>query len=352
MVGKRRARVRDPLNGHNGGTVEYGANDIAPGDTGTITKITKKMDEILERLGKIEGTQSRVADMTDSGSSTNGGSSVGPGNITPVVGQRSGPIYLIDTAVEKPTFTTETGNPVRFLRRLERYIKGVSGEDRALEIAVSCVRGQARRIVEFASEQWVTYDDFATGLLKLFWGAKEQEIAKKRLFDSSWDPNGNLSMEGYFVDIVDLVRDLKSPFDEEEIINQIMRHYPQSVQTVWFARAEPADFEIAFEFIRRLEKNVIGRTHKIDVRRTRGEQLDNKSQPGGFRYHGLHNSHGSGLNSAHMAGTNKSTNRAGRRDCGTHSNARRINTVTFVRGTGSGEEGKSVQSAGDEQQEN
>uniref|UniRef100_A0A2A4JAD9 RNA-directed DNA polymerase n=1 Tax=Heliothis virescens TaxID=7102 RepID=A0A2A4JAD9_HELVI len=241
-------------------------NEGMSGEVSLLAMIAEKIDNIASRLEKVENavppnrptvgnndnnTAARTTRAPIIGGTSNESILTVENNASSSVG-----VYFLGSAPERPKFSGGTMNPNKFLKQLQRYIKSIKAEDRALDIAIGSLTGSAQRIMELYSDNWNTFEDFKKDLLEVFWGSRERELAKSRLLDSTWNPNGGSTMEEYFAELVDLVKDLRLPLEESEVVGYIIRHFPQDVQIAWFANRDTSTFKAGIEFLRNIEKNV------------------------------------------------------------------------------------------------
>lgn len=170
--------------------------------------------------------------------------------------------YIMHPTVPKPMFNGRDIDisPVKFLKKLQKYIKAVNGQNRAIEIAIECLSGTALKLLEIYSETWVKFEDFEKDFLKVFWGQKQQEIAKYNLVNSVHSPGSGLSMSEHFANQIDSVRSLTIPMSESDMVNCVMRHFTIDIQRLWFTKGGIVNIFSAAEFLRDIEQNVKVRT--------------------------------------------------------------------------------------------
>ncbi|PZC76249.1 hypothetical protein B5X24_HaOG204855 [Helicoverpa armigera] len=200
--------------------------------SGERSRIVEKIDDIVTRLEKVEktGAPSKTAVESSNNSMPAGGSG----------------LPSISDIKNEPTVTVEKST------------------ERALDINTGSLTGSAQSIMELYSESWKSFDDFKKDLLDVFWGSREGERAKSRLLDSTWNPNGGSTMEEYFAGLVDLVKNLRLPLEESEVVGHIIRHFPQDIQIAWFANRGTSTCEDGIKFLRNIEKNVRRQPVNVD----------------------------------------------------------------------------------------
>lgn len=223
-----------------------------------------ELKEVLKRLSALE---SATASTQGSSTSSSGHYAVNTlGQDTAATGsdsyeRRANNVYVIQPTIEKPNFNGKGDhNPMRFLKRLKRYINSIGAQDRAIDIATDCLSGPALKILELNSKSWVTIEDFETDFRRSYWGDQHQEAARHRLMSTTFDASRKLTMCEHFADQVDTVSSLTIPWSERDIVNCVMRHYPTDVQQLWFTRVGEVTMLTASEFLRNLEQNVLHRT--------------------------------------------------------------------------------------------
>lgn len=284
-------------------------------ETVLLGKVSEKVDVLLNKLNKMEGVITRKSNESVINDSQD--------SAVPSTSTRANDglqtVYLLGNTQEKPTYNGSFANPVSFLKQLKRYLKCINAGDNAIDIALGCIRGPAKRVLELDSNNWKTFNDFEKDFLDTFWGVREQESVRRRLYDSTWDPNGGATMEEYYAEMVELVRDL-SQIDEEAAVNQIMRHYPEHVQMTWFASTGADNFKGGLQFIRKIERNVRRQPHGMNLRTERNFNGDKQ-------YHGRPNivdrNRGSGLEKNRGVTHRHGSYRQQKTD--------QINTISFVR---------------------
>lgn len=246
-------------------------NNDSTTDTG-FQMIGAKLEEIMVRLNALEKDRVSIPSVSSEGTVMSDALSRND-NVIPQVnnpsdnasissGPRSEITYIMRPTVDKPSFSgRDDTNPIRFLKKLKRYINAVNGQNRALEIATECLTGPALTMLELYSEEWVTLMDFEKDFQKAFWGTRQQERAKYKLVNSSWSERSNSTMSEHFAEQIDTVRLLTIPLSETDMVNSVMRHFPVDIQRLWFTKNEAVTIPAAAEFIRDIEQNVVHRTN-------------------------------------------------------------------------------------------
>lgn len=244
-----------------------------------LEMLGNRLDDIVGRLVTLERERERASETTFSTDSTN--SALSDLQVNPLSPQTVGLVetsveavqsvvsgsspeitYIMRPAVDKPIFHGKNdSNPMKFIQKLKRYINSINGQNRAVDIATECLAGSALKLLEIFSDKWSSLADFERDFKIVFWSNSQQEKAKYRLINSSWNSKSQITMSEHFSEQIDMVRLLTIPLSESDMVNSIMRHFSVETQRLWFTRKGANSILIAAEFLRDVEQNIVVRTN-------------------------------------------------------------------------------------------
>lgn len=241
--------------------------------------IGNKLDVIFKRLATLEQERENASltasSVTSTGSIPSGIQTdqilmpqtieiiQGSASVTQPINSGSNPgnTYIMRPAVDKPIFSGKNdSNPMKFLKKLKRYINSCNGQHRAVDIATECLTGSALKLLEIYCDGWTSLADFESDFQRVFWGETQQERAKYRLVNSTWDPKAQTSMSEHFAGQIDTVRFLTIPLTESYMVNSVIRHFPVEIQRLWSILKENKTILSAAEFLRDMEQDVTVQT--------------------------------------------------------------------------------------------
>lgn len=253
--GKRTTRSR----GLGTGRSESGPSTI---DNTTLGLLLQKMNEFQEKLellspgnrdnGASSSSRETVSVMSEEGS----GSSLTTRNI-----------FVVQPTVDKPNFNGRSQiNPITFLKRVKKYIKSLNAHDRGLDIALECVTGHARQVMELYSKGWATFADFEADFRRNYWTEQIQESVRYKIIRGEYSTDSGVSMSEHFAEQTETMQSLTIAFSERDLVNSIMRHYSVDVQQLWFTRTEEPTIINGANFLRNLEQNIVVRQRVTSMR--------------------------------------------------------------------------------------
>lgn len=164
------------------------------------------------------------------------------------------------SVTKKPRFNPKRHHPVTFLERFERYFcLGRFDVGEKLDVVRSCMVGSTLDWVDVREGSWRDFEDFRRDFLGYFWSADLQHAERTRLSNMHYASEGVLSMPQFFLRQVTLFKTFTPVIPEETIVADVMRQFPQSIQSLWVV--SPArDFEGALTF---LERQLFSRWHTM-----------------------------------------------------------------------------------------
>ncbi|KAJ2937658.1 hypothetical protein O0L34_g19335 [Tuta absoluta] len=158
--------------------------------------------------------------------------------------------------LERPKFETIEGSihPVTFLEELETYLKKALKEGQGeVELILECLKGVARDWARVYSKRWSNLNDFKRDFLATFWGEKEQNELRRKIVHGTWDRQNSPSMLNYFLGITGKAQMLSHQIPENQMVSDVIRHFPRHVQQVWFTLQKENIIEAA-EFLRGMDE--------------------------------------------------------------------------------------------------
>lgn len=172
------------------------------------------------------------------------------------INNKTNSVYIMQPTITRPVFNGKSNvNPIRFLKKLKNYIRSINAEDRAIDVAISCLDGPALQLMELNSGNWTTYNEFEDSFLGFYWTRRHQEVAKNNLINARFDASRNLTMLEHFAEQMAIKNSLTSlDMDDRELLNCIMRQYPNNIQDLWFSNAGNVTTTDAIDLLKRLEQ--------------------------------------------------------------------------------------------------
>lgn len=219
-------------------------NATATMEEGAI--IAELRDTVAELQTKIEGLEKRMED--------------GPTVTTPAnTGLQStiirDPIHcsIIDFKTDKPRYPGKgSTHPVAFIEDLDVYLRRLPNRDHAVDDIVSCLEGDVRNWARLYRDRWVTVADFKRDFLQTYWGEIEQSSLRRRIICEHWNPDKTKTMLEHFLSYTSQAKMLTNPLPEEQLVNDLVRHFPKEIQYMWILRKGTSIIEAA-EFLRRFD---------------------------------------------------------------------------------------------------
>lgn len=258
---KRRVRGQDRTgeSRESNGSIGEQTGNI---DNITLQQMSQRMDEFQNTLRQLSAERLNER-IESSGNVQNSHQTIRQESISTiasgsVANSETRNLYVIQPSVAKPSFDGKPfANPIAFLKRLKKYIREVNGQDREIDIALGCITGHARKLMEMYSRRWNTFSDFEDDFRRTYWTEQIQESVRYRLINTVYTSESAISMSEHFAEYVESMQSLTISFSERDLVNSIMRHYPLDVQRLWFTRAEEPTIMKGANFLRSIEQNVV-----------------------------------------------------------------------------------------------
>lgn len=270
MVGKRGIgkRTGEATVAAVGGNVLEGTSAINIGDITTIIQaalepLVNKMQELERQLGR-------------------------PATVAVVEEENCAPKSVLQVVEmlpqrERPTFSGGNENPISFLEDIKEYTRKVKRTD-PLVVVRENLKGEAKSWAKLYNKRWETMLDFEKDFLATYWGDIKKNEVRRRLAEGIYDNKKNISMLTHFASYWELAKALKITDTSLGVVDEIMRHYPKEIQSLWFS-GPTGDEIIAAEFLRKLDTLVCTPEERITKRKS-GEDTVRKDKYRD-RYHAI-----------------------------------------------------------------
>lgn len=152
-----------------------------------------------------------------------------------------------------PTYRGDkTKHPMRYLEELESYLKRMNiPEEHYLETALEGLKGPAQDWKTIYCVAWTTYADFKKDFVACYWSELEQNQLRHQISTAMWKSSQD-TMANHFAHYAGLARLFTNPIPEKTLVNEIMRHFPRNIQSLWLL-VEHKTVTTASEFLRKQE---------------------------------------------------------------------------------------------------
>lgn len=181
------------------------------------------------------------------------------------VGSNQDPIRcaVLDYKSDRPKYPGRGDiHPMTFIEDLDAYIKRLPNQSFIIDDIVACLGGEARNWARIYRDRWRTALDFKGDFLQTYWGETEQSTLRRKIICERWDSTKTRSMLEYFLMYTGQAKMLTTPPPEEQLVNDLIRHFPREIQYMWVLRKGTTIIEAA-EFLRRFDtiENQIGESN-------------------------------------------------------------------------------------------
>ncbi|XP_069361810.1 uncharacterized protein [Maniola hyperantus] len=157
---------------------------------------------------------------------------------------------IMNIATEKPKFYNGKSHPVTFIEDLTAYLRKVPNKGKELELAYECLQGEAKDWVRLYKSRWKNLDDFKYDFLQTYWGETEQNKIRREIVCAKWNRSTQPTMLGHFLKLTSQVKMLSFEIPEKQLVSDMMKQYPKSIQQMWIITKGETIFE-ATEFLRK-----------------------------------------------------------------------------------------------------
>lgn len=184
---------------------------------------------------------------------------------------------------ERPSFSGGNQNPISFLEDLKEYTRKVKRSDPLIVVREN-LKGEAKSWMKLYNKRWQTMLDFERDFLATYWGDIKKNEVRRRLAEGVYDAKRDISMLTHFANYWELAKALKITETSMGVVDEIMRHYPKEIQSLWFS-GQSGDEIVAAEFLRKLDTMVCTPEERNTKKRS-GEETVKKDKYRD-RYHAI-----------------------------------------------------------------
>lgn len=94
-------------------------------------------------------------------------------------------------------------------------MKGINGAGREIDIALGCITGQARKVMDlYSKKSWITLGDFETDYKRIYWTEQIQESVRYKLIKSVYTGDSGMTTSEHFAENVESMQALTIAFSE------------------------------------------------------------------------------------------------------------------------------------------
>nr|XP_015840034.1 PREDICTED: retrovirus-related Pol polyprotein from transposon 17.6 [Tribolium castaneum] len=97
---------------------------------------------------------------------------------------------------------------------------------------MDCLKGNAKHWTEIFQKKWRGYEDFRRDFLRTYWSAKRQRDIRFQIATGRYDETRG-TMLSHFAYYVDMANMLTTPLSEEVLLDELLRHFPERIQSLW-----------------------------------------------------------------------------------------------------------------------
>lgn len=159
-----------------------------------------------------------------------------------------------------PTYcgATSPKHPVKFLDEIEIYMRKLeTPPTKKLDVIREALTEEARDWASIFQISWETYEDFRSDFLNAYWSEQDQNKLRHIIATQRWSAAKRRTMEAHFAHYVGQARLLTPPIPESLLIEQLMKHFPVNLQSLWALKSAPEKtITNAAEFLRSQESIV------------------------------------------------------------------------------------------------
>lgn len=160
---------------------------------------------------------------------------------------------VIDGRLDKPKYPGRYDvHPVTFIEDLFSYLRRLPTKEHVIDNIIGCLEGDVRRWARIYKDRWDNEEDFKADFMDTYWGESEQNQLRRNIVCGVWEKNTHKSMMGYFISLAGQAKMLSTPLMENQLVNDLMHHFPREVQYAWRMRKGESIIE-ATEFLRDLD---------------------------------------------------------------------------------------------------
>lgn len=155
--------------------------------------------------------------------------------------------------------TDKIKHPMKFLEELEAYIKKLEIQpDQQMDIVHEALTDDAKDWSSLHKVSWHSFMDFRRDFINTYWSEQAQNKLRHNLATHRWNPSQRRSMEAHLAHNVALAQMMTDPLPEKTLIQQLMKHFPAQVQSLWALKKEDEKTLVnAAEFLRTQENIMV-----------------------------------------------------------------------------------------------
>jgi sulfite reductase alpha subunit-like flavoprotein len=187
-----------------------------------LKSITKELSSLTDFLMAIKNDVSPNAEII---------------NTEPVIHPQiiSNPTTNVPVTPKQPVFRGQTSDvhPIDFMCELEEFITAFAAtSEQQINLAISCLQGEARTLVRAFRYKINTFADFNELFLEHFWGIERQRKVRLKLENGAYEAKKGVShMADYFLRWLAMIQTLRVVPSTPVFLAEISRHYPVAVQS-------------------------------------------------------------------------------------------------------------------------
>ena len=241
-----------------GSTVQTDFTNVGRSVVAIHNGVQESLDHVSGRLDQLSnrpnGPNNSLCDSDNIGPNTSATLSHVPTNTI---------IYAQPPMVPK-FLGNKTKNAMKFLEELEIYFrKANTPMDQRLVAMGECFEGPASDWHTIYLIAWQNYGDFKKDFIHCYWSKVEQDQLRSKLSSDVWE--NNTSMVDHFSQYIGLARLLTESLSEENLVSQLIKHFPSTIQSLWFLNNDRTVAGTA-DFLRQQESvtNTVLKTPRTD----------------------------------------------------------------------------------------
>lgn len=218
---------------------------------GYINTVDSKLDQIGKRVDAISSGSSNSTDNHTSQTEDIQSPAMVVADVVPVI---TSPPYHSwpQVQTDRPRYPSKIKHPVNFIEDLTAYLKKIphAGEN-TIELIIECLDGEIRDWARIYRDRWSKLEDFKRDFFDTYWGEAEQNQLRRIIVHNTWD-SAKTTMLQHFISLCGQAKMLTYRIPDNQLVNDIMRHFPKDVQYAWSCNKNTTILD-ATEFLRKLD---------------------------------------------------------------------------------------------------
>lgn len=220
-----------------------------------LTNISKAIAQLFDNLQKsVSHIQNRL-EQTETSTFENNSTDNRRSSPQSLDSFGTNPRVLYTQTTTMPKFNGDLmkKHPIQFLQELVHYFKKIQvNPEQQLDLLVESMEGPAADWFTIYRPTWITIEDFQADFLHSFWSDVQQNQLRHQIGTTVWSVHNGMTMVNHFAHYVSLARRLTTPISEKTLVNQIIKHFPPHIQSLWMLKGETTIAGTA-EFLRQQE---------------------------------------------------------------------------------------------------